>query len=220
MRYHILNQRKDRADLKDELVFETLAGHGLTGRFINYDGYSKNVQLYNDAEISSFDHEATNGVIHTLNNVVGHIQSGTLLDIAKEREELSEILKAIDAAGLTDLLTGAIPASTPLTFAAPTNDAIKKLPGGTWDALLNNRTQLTDVLQYHFASAGTWMTRGLVDKLKVETLNKKANWTVSFDSQNAIKIDDASIVFGDLSATNGVVHIIDGVLLPHPKTNR
>ncbi|XP_055357940.1 transforming growth factor-beta-induced protein ig-h3-like [Paramacrobiotus metropolitanus] len=223
MRYHIVKELRHKADLVDEATYVTMTNKSFSGRYVDYNGFSKNIQLYNDAPINSFDYEASNGVIHLLDSVVGRMAKDTIFGIVKKRKDLTKILNAIQIANLTSILNG----SQPYTFAAPTDKAIDKLPSGTWDKLLHNPDQLRDVLNYHVASAGTWMTRGLIDNLKIATLNKKADWTIHMDNYQKhgnekksgspgsfIKIDQAKMIAVDLSATNGVVHTISAVLFP------
>jgi len=115
---------------------------------------------------------------------------------------------ALKAAGLVEALQG----PGPFTVFAPTDEAFAKLPAGTVETLLKpeNRDQLVAVLKYHVVAGK--VTSDQVVKLKeAATLGGQ---TVKIDATSGVKINDASVVKADVPATNGVIHVIDRVLLP------
>lgn len=101
----------------------------------------------------------------------------------------------------------------PFTVFAPTNEAFDALPDGTLETLLDpeNRDMLIDILTYHVV-AGEVMSGDLSDGMMAETV-QGSQISISI-SDYGVKIDDASVVQADIEASNGVVHIIDSVILP------
>ena len=118
------------------------------------------------------------------------------------------LVTAIEAAGLDDELS----TGEPFTLFAPTNAAFDALPAGVLDAVLADVDLLTDVLLYHVAS-GTTLSTDLSDAQSITTLLTGATLTVSI-SGSTVEINEATVVQADLDASNGVIHVIDGVLVP------
>jgi uncharacterized surface protein with fasciclin (FAS1) repeats len=138
----------------------------------------------------------------------------TVVDVAASDENFSTLVTAVQAAGLADTLSGA----GPFTVFAPINDAFAALPQGTVDALLqpDSRDQLTSVLTYHVVAARA-LSDDLTDGMTVTTVQGQA-LTVNMTG-TAVTLTDASgntvsVLQPDIEAGNGVVHVIDGVLLP------
>ncbi len=135
-------------------------------------------------------------------------QSGTIVDIAASNPSFSTLVTAVKAAGLTEMLSG----KGPFTVFAPTNEAFAALPKGTVEKLLKpeNRDLLRKVLTYHVV-AGDVMAKDLRSG-KVKTVQGSA---VSVDvRKQGISINKSNVVKADIDANNGVVHVIDRVLLP------
>ena len=134
----------------------------------------------------------------------------TVVDIAVGSPDHTTLVAAVQAAGLVETLSG----DGPFTVFAPTNAAFAALPEGTVDTLLlpENKDQLTGVLTYHVV-AGNVMSGDLSDGQVVTTLNGQT-LTVSI-KDGVVMINGAKVVAADLAGTNGVVHVIDGVLLPN-----
>jgi uncharacterized surface protein with fasciclin (FAS1) repeats len=130
-----------------------------------------------------------------------------IVDIAVGNPDFSTLVAAVTAAGLVDALSG----DGPLTVFAPTNDAFAALPEGTVETLLlpENIDALTGILTYHVVAAEVLST-DLVNG-DVETLNG-ASVTVNLD--DGVKINDSNVIIPDIIACNGVIHVIDAVLLP------
>lgn len=131
----------------------------------------------------------------------------SILEIARDNPELSQLVGALEAAGLTDALEQA----GPLTVFAPNNDAFTKLDQGDLTALLTDPTSLGGILQYHVAE-GAATSSDLSDGQSLTTL-EGSQLTVSIDG-STVKVDDATVVQPDIQAGNGVIHIIDTVLDP------
>ncbi len=112
------------------------------------------------------------------------------------------------AAGLADTLAG----EGPFTVFAPTDDAFAALPEGTVESLLNNVPALTDVLLYHVVS-GDVMAADVVG-LNAATTLEGQDISISLRDGNVYLNDTVQVVITDIEASNGVIHVIDGVLLP------
>jgi uncharacterized surface protein with fasciclin (FAS1) repeats len=132
---------------------------------------------------------------------------GDIVDVASSSESFSTLVTAVQAAGLVDALKG----EGPLTVFAPTNDAFAALPAGVLDALLlpENQDLLTDVLTYHVVP-GEVMSSDLIAG-PVEALNGDE---LSVAVMPSVTINDVDVVSADIPASNGVIHVIDEVLVP------
>lgn len=132
-----------------------------------------------------------------------------IIELAVATESLSTLVAAVKAAGLVETLQG----DGPFTVFAPTNAAFAALPEGTVESLLKpeNKDQLISILTYHVIPAKVLST-DLQDGQTAATV-QGANITVSLNSDGAF-INDAKVAAADVMATNGVVHVIDKVILP------
>jgi uncharacterized surface protein with fasciclin (FAS1) repeats len=130
--------------------------------------------------------------------------------LVTEAADLSNFLKAAIAGDLVETLKG----QSPLTIFAPDNEAFSNVPAGTLDSLLNNKEQLTSVLTYHVV-AGKHLA---ADLAKQETLLTVQGGMLEVHEhhwlRHGITINDAVVKDANLECTNGVVHIIDAVLMP------
>ena len=138
----------------------------------------------------------------------------TVVDVAASDENFSTLVTAVDAAGLAGTLSG----NGPFTVFAPVNDAFAALPAGTVDTLLapENQAQLTSVLTYHVVPSKV-LSSDLSDGMAITTVQGQS-LTVGVQG-DAVTLTDASgntasVVQADVEAGNGVVHVIDHVLLP------
>lgn len=132
-----------------------------------------------------------------------------IVDIAAANEDFSTLVAAVQAAELVETLKG----EGPFTVFAPTNAAFAALPEGTVEDLLKpeNREQLTAVLTYHVVP-GKVMSADLAGQtLEVETVQGS---TVAIDATDGVTVDGATVVQADIEADNGVIHVIDAVILP------
>ncbi len=155
----------------------------------------------NGASVTTPDVAATNGVIHVIDTV---ILPPNLVEAAQLAGGFSTLISAVGTAGLGGALSD--PAAS-LTVFAPTDMAFAALPEGTLKAL--TKEQLTGILTYHVV-AGQVLSTGLMSG-EVETLNGAK---VTVDLSDGVKIDEASVVLADIVTSNGVIHVIDKVLLP------
>jgi uncharacterized surface protein with fasciclin (FAS1) repeats len=129
-----------------------------------------------------------------------------IIDTAVGAGSFKTLAAALTAAGLVDTLKGA----GPFTVFAPTDDAFAKLPEGTVDALLKDIPKLTKILTYHVVS-GKVMAADVVNLTSAKTVEGSE---VKIDAASGVKINDSTVTTPDVAADNGVIHIIDSVLMP------
>jgi uncharacterized surface protein with fasciclin (FAS1) repeats len=134
-------------------------------------------------------------------------QDMDIVDIAVEDGRFTTLVAAVTAADLVDTLKG----EGPFTVFAPTDDAFAKLPEGTVEALLNDIPALTDILLYHVVP-GKVMAADVVNLSSADTALGKP-LAIKVEDGN-VMINDAQVIITDIEASNGVIHVIDTVLLP------
>lgn len=133
-----------------------------------------------------------------------------IVDTAVAAGSFNTLATALKAAGLVDTLKG----KGPFTVFAPTDDAFKKLPAGTLEKLLADKAQLTKVLTYHVV-AGNVMAADVVKLSEAKTVEgSMVKITVG---KGGVKVNDANVVKTDIGASNGVIHVLDSVILPPAK---
>jgi uncharacterized surface protein with fasciclin (FAS1) repeats len=133
-----------------------------------------------------------------------------IVDVAVSAGSFNTLAAALEAAGLVDTLKG----DGPFTVFAPTDAAFAKLPEGTVEALLlpENREQLTAILTYHVVAGK--VTSDQVIALDSATTVNGQDVTIRVDAGN-VRIDNATVAAADVMASNGVIHVIDQVILPN-----
>ncbi len=129
-----------------------------------------------------------------------------IVDTAVAAGSFKTLATALTAAGLIDTLKGA----GPFTVFAPTDEAFAKLPAGTLDALLKDKAKLTAVLTYHVV-AGKVLAK---DVVKLKSAKTVQGGSVTIDTTKGVKVDAANVVKTDIACSNGVIHVIDAVILP------
>lgn len=131
-----------------------------------------------------------------------------IVDTAVGAGSFETLVAAVQAAELVDTLKG----EGPFTVFAPTDEAFAALPEGTVESLLKpeNKDQLVAVLTYHVVP-GKVMSGDLSDDMKAATVQ---GGDVTIDLDNGVMVNDASVVQADIETTNGVIHVIDKVILP------
>jgi len=139
---------------------------------------------------------------------------GDIVDIAASDDRFSTLVAAVQAAGLVDTLKS----EGPFTVFAPTNAAFDALPAGTVETLLQpeNKDQLVKVLTYHVVPGAITSDQVIGTRANVATVQGQ---TVHVDGRQrkygaAVRVNDANVTQTDIIASNGVIHIIDKVLLP------
>jgi len=133
---------------------------------------------------------------------------GTIVDVAAGNPDFSTLVAAVKAAGLVETLSS----KGPFTVFAPTNAAFAKLPDGTVESLLlpENKDKLTAILTYHVVS-GKVLAADVIKLKSAKTVNGK---TVAINAANGVKVNNANVTATDIKTSNGVIHVIDTVLLP------
>lgn len=154
------------------------------------------------------------GLIGCSDNDKSPMASGTneptkdIVETAAAAGNFTTLLAAAEAADLVDALKGA----GPITVFAPTDEAFAALPEGTVEALLNDKDALTAILTYHVVPGA--VTSDQVVKLSsAETLNG-ASVAITLTGDGKVMIDNATVTVTDIKATNGIIHVIDAVLIP------
>ena len=134
--------------------------------------------------------------------------SKNIVETAEEAGTFSTLIAAVEAAGLAETLTG----EGPFTVFAPTDEAFAALPEGTVEELLKpeNIDQLTAILTYHVVP-GKVMSGDLTDDMSAATVNGAE---VMIDLDNGVMVEEATVVSADIETSNGVIHVIDKVILP------
>ena len=219
---------KSKADLAKVLTYHVVPGRLTTAQLVAGDlktveGDSLKVALtngkvtVNDATVSGTDVPATNGVIHVIDTVLlppgftgpGAATAppvGTVLEVATADGRFTTLLKALTAAGLENTLKG----GGPFTVFAPTDDAFTALGDGVADRLLTDKATLSKLLTYHVV-AGKLTS----DTLKIGPVRTVAGSNVTIGvTGGKVSVNDAKVVTPDVAATNGIIHVIDKVLVP------
>lgn len=208
---------KDPVALKNILLYHVLgsevfskdaakAGHATTlnGQDVVI---STHRGLYvNNARIIVRDIQATNGVIHIINAVLLP-PSMDIVESLASKPEFSTLVTAVKAAGLVDTLKSA----GPFTVFAPTNAAFNNLPKGTLDALLKDPTALKNILLYHVIAGKVYSADAR--NLTSATMANGATVKIHIDD-GQLTINNAKVTHADWLATNGIIHVIDAVLIP------
>jgi uncharacterized surface protein with fasciclin (FAS1) repeats len=130
-----------------------------------------------------------------------------IVDTAVSAGGFTTLAKALEAAGLVETLKG----PGPFTVFAPTDEAFAKLPAGTLDALLADKAKLTKVLTYHVVPGKVMAA----DVVKLKSATTVQGQDVRISTQPGVKVDSANVTKTDVVASNGVIHVIDAVILPN-----
>ena len=208
--YHVVGATALSTDLSDGQMVTTLNGADVTVT-INESGI-----FINDAQVIVADLVATNGVVHVIDAVLTPpVPTNTVVDIIVN----SDIHTTLEAAVLEADLAGALSGEGPFTVFAPTDEAFAALAEalGATAADLLALPELSDILLYHVVGATAFST-DLSDGQMVATVNG-AEVEVSIECDGCIFINDAQVILADIEADNGVVHVLDAVLIPPTPSN-
>lgn len=209
---------------KDQLI-AILKYHVVPGKVMSQDvvklkgaktlnGQRADIQVQGDqvkvdgATVETVDIDCSNGVIHVIDSVILPSDKN-LVETAAEAEKFKTLLTAAKAAGLADVLAN----KGPFTVFAPTDDAFAKLPEGTIASLLKpeNKEKLAEILKYHVVSGRVYSEDALAAK-KAKTLQGKP---VKISAKKGVaKVNKAKLLATDIDASNGVIHVIDTVIMP------
>jgi len=204
--YHSLGQEVRSGDLTDGMTAETLNGEDITINLNPPRVNDNSIILVGDGYV---DVEASNGVIHGIDTVLTPTSvTSNIVEIGMANDDFTTLIKAVEAAGLVETLTG----DGPFTLFAPTNDAFAALDDGVLDSLLlpENINTLTKILTYHVLAANvpsTAVTNGDVETVSGDSI------TIAV-SDSGVKINEANVITADVIGSNGIVHVIDKVLIP------
>lgn len=201
--YHVIGSKAMSTDLKSG-YFPTLSKSD-NNNISMYINVENGVSINKNIKVTTADIAAKNGVIHVVDKV---ILPPSVVNIALDNENFSILVQAVVKAGLVDALSG----NGPFTVFAPTNDAFNALFAQLGISGVNDLTaeQLIPILTYHVVSGNvlsTDLSNGMVPTLSGE--NK-----LTVDLTSGVKINDSEVVAADIQGSNGVVHVINKVLIP------
>ncbi|MBK8419773.1 fasciclin domain-containing protein [Candidatus Villigracilis saccharophilus] len=209
--YHVVSGKVMAADVTALTSATTVLGKDVT---VKVD--MGNVYI-NEAQVVITDIATSNGVIHVINAVLlppadeaAMEEKNTIVDIAVADGRFTTLVAALTAAELVETLSG----DGPFTVFAPTDDAFAALPAGTLDTLLlpESKQALTDILLYHVVS-GKVMAADVVTLSGATTVLGK-DVTITVKDGKVFLNDTVEVIITDIEASNGVIHVIDAVLLP------
>jgi len=202
--YHVAAGAVFSKDIKDKEKIKTVEGQDVTASI-----YMGNRIFINNALVTSADVGASNGVIHIIDTVLSLPEPKTVVDLAVATPDLSTLVTALKAADLVSTLEG----KGPFTVFAPTNEAFAKLPPLYLKLLLDpkNVKTLQKLLTYHVV-AGSVFSKDIKNNQVVKTVEGET--VTAHVSAAGIKIHNSTVTTADVAAQNGVVHVIDTVLMP------
>ena len=179
-----------------------------TTRYRSFWWFSSVVKV-NDSKVVKANLKATNGIIHGIDTVLDpeFMAPKTILELAAENEDLSTLVSLVESAGLDKALNSR---RLELTVFAPTNEAFEKLPAELLEAVQNDRELLRFVLKNH-------IVRGAVQSTDLETGTVRTVGRTDLDvvvDDDGVSVGSAAVIAADVVAANGVVHVIDEVLVP------
>lgn len=201
--YHVVSGEFTSTDVASLSSAPTLNGKDVS---ISFDGTTV---MVDGATVIGADVEASNGIIHVIDQVLLPEPIADILQTAEGAGVFTTLLAAVEAAGLTATLQG----DGPFTVFAPTDDAFAAIDPDALNALLADPPALAAILAYHVVP-GALTAADVLASNSLTTVNG-ADATISLDGEGNPRIDDAIIVGTDIGARNGVVHVIDRVIFPN-----
>jgi transforming growth factor-beta-induced protein len=219
-------------ELKNILLYHVVPGKVMAADVLTMNGQSADtalegkqigitidgdkVMLNDSANVVATDVAASNGIIHVIDSVIlppadAAMAETDIVDTAVADGRFTTLVAALQAAGLVDTLKG----EGPFTVFAPTDEAFAKLPAGTIEALLKDIPQLTNILLYHVIPGNVMAADVLgLDGKSADTALEGAQIAIKVDGDKVILNDNVQIIITDIQTANGVIHVIDAVLLP------
>jgi len=217
--YHVTTGNVSSSDLKDHQEIQTVQGSHVQV-FVT----PEKTYYINQAQVITPNVEASNGVVHLINQVLIPRQqqarlmslrapTQNIVQLAQATPDLSTLVTALTAGGLVDVLSS----RGPFTVFAPTNEAFGKLPADLVQYLLQpaNKAELVNILTYHVANGNTSSSQ-LQDHMRIQTL-QGSTLTAFVTPEKTVFINQAQVIAANVEATNGVVHLIDQVVIPGPR---
>ncbi len=144
--------------------------------------------------------------MHETKKTAAAAPTGDIVDVAIGAGSFSTLVEAVKAAGLVETLKG----EGPFTVFAPTDEAFAKIDKADLDALLADKDKLTAVLTYHVVPGKVLAA----DVVKLDSAKTVQGGTITIDTSDGVKVDNAKVVKTDVMASNGVIHVIDTVIMP------
>lgn len=145
--------------------------------------------------------------------MTGSASAANIVETAKSAGNFTTLLAAAEAAGLVEALSG----PGPITVFAPTDEAFAKLPAGTVEDLLKpeNKEKLAGILSYHVIPGAVTAEQVPMEMTAIDTLKSGGDKSIEvMKSADGVTVDGAKVVTADIMADNGVIHVIDSVILP------
>lgn len=203
LKYHVISGEVLAKDVK------TMPAATLDGQRIDIVVKDGKVTLDKNVNVVSTDIIATNGVIHVIDNVLIPTHKD-VVQIAIDNGNFKTLAKLLTTAGLVDTLKG----DGPFTVFAPTDAAFAKLPKETVESLLKpeGKELLTKILTYHVVAGSRIFSDAAAKGANVSTVQGQEIKTMSKDGK--VFVNDATVTTADIDAKNGVIHVIDTVLMP------
>ncbi len=201
--YHVVPGRLEAADVIKASTLTTLNGQRLDVR-VDDQGV-----MIDGARVVSTDIQASNGIIHVLDSVMLPAREN-VVSLAVADGRFKTLAAALTAADLVDVLTG----DGPFTVFAPTDEAFASLPEGTVESLLlpENRERLVSILTYHVVAGRVFADQAAVAGRATSLQGGPLHFSVE---RERINVNGSSaVLLTDLEASNGVIHVVDSVLLP------
>lgn len=205
--YHVVS-----GEVPAEKVVKLNGATTLNGQRVDIKADNGKVMI-DKAKVVKTDIQCDNGIIHVIDSVI--LPSfDDIPTTAEKAGKFATLLAAAQAAGLVEALQG----EGPFTVFAPTDEAFEKLPEGTVATLLKpeNRDKLAAILKYHVVAGRVYSEDALKAK-RAETLQGQKIEVAAVSGQ--AKVNEANLVVTDIDASNGVIHVIDAVLLPPQKVS-
>ena len=205
--YHVIPNAAVAAETVVTLSEATMANGDTVAISVSEDGLK-----INQANVIATDITASNGIIHVIDSVlvpeVDEPAPKTLLEVAAAAGNFTTLIAAVEAAGLTDVLNQ----EGPFTILAPTDEAFAKIPANQLSAILADKHLLTNILTYHVI--GAEVNKAKISKLfKAKMLNGQKIRIKR--TKSGLKVNNAKVIATDIAGDNGLIHVIDTVLIPH-----
>ncbi len=204
--YHVVSGRVAASD-----VVKLKSAMTVFGQEVAISTKNGKVML-NNSNVVKTDIATSNGIIHVIDTV---ILPKDIVEVAVAAGSFKTLVAAVTAAELVETLKG----DGPFTVFAPTDEAFAKLPEGTLAELLKpeNKEKLQKILTYHVVP-GSVMAAGVANLKSAKTVNGQSA-TISTKTGH-VMIDNAKVLKTDIKALNGVIHVIDSVILPKPEYSK
>ncbi len=203
--YHVVPGNVMAKDVQKMTAAKTLNGQCIdivvNGRMVKVD----------DAKVSKTDVACSNGIIHIIDTVMLPAEQN-IVETAEQAGKFMTLLAAAEAAGLIETLSG----DDAFTLFAPTDEAFADLPKGTVESLLEpkNKNKLAAILKYHVVAGRVYSDDAMAAETAITLLGDELQFEVS---GRRAKVNRVNLVKTNIDASNGVIHIIDKVLMPERK---